>query len=418
MPQTENGAPPRCVVVHDRGSATPVGILSAAGRWCDVVFLFARHDRAPRIDERIPDGVPRVDIGGLTDDEVFARVADLAPAGVVTFSDRRLALTARLAAHRGLPYHSSRTVELLTDKFAQRTALDLAGVPSARARAVRTVAEAVAAAGEIGLPAVLKPRYGAGSVDTCRVSTADECAAVMAKFLADPRAPHDGFVLEELLVGDPAVAGPQWGDYVSVEALVTEDRVSTVCVTGKFPLAEPFRETGMVLSAPIGAETRARAAEVAADAVRALGIRHGVTHTELKLTATGPRVIEVNGRLGGYVGDILRRATGFDLLRTALADAVGERVVVPELHWRRLEYQYLLVPPVGARRLVSWNSGLRARDTPSVRSVQLRGEPGAEVDWREGTEGHLGVVSGSAADHDGVLAAVADVRRRLDMTFA
>lgn len=418
MPETHDRNRPLCVVVHDRGSATPVGILSAARQWCDVVFLFARHERAPRIDERIPDGVARVDIGGLGEDEVCALVADMAPNGVLTFSEWRLGLTARIAAHCGLPYHSTETVRLLTDKFAQRAALDAAGVPSARVRVVRTVAEVVDAAARVGLPAVLKPRNGAGSVDTCRMSTVDECDAVMAEFLADPRAPRGDFVLEELLVGDPAAAGPDWGDYVSAESVVSGDEVTTVCLTGKFPLAEPFRETGMVLPATLDETLHEASVRVAEAAVRALGIRHGVTHTELKLTQDGPRVIEVNGRMGGYVSDLLRRATGFDLPRAALAAAVGEPVVVPELRWRRLEIEYFLTPPVGASKLVSWNAPLRARDTPGVRSLELRAEPGAVVDWRLGTEGHLGVVSGSAANHDAVLAAVDDVRRRLDIIFA
>jgi hypothetical protein len=55
------------------------------------------------------------------------------------------------------------------------------------------------------------------------------------------------------------------------------------------------------------------------DTHKALGFTDGVTHTEIKLSPTGPKVIEVNGRLGGgmipYLGLL---ATGVD---TGLAAA-------------------------------------------------------------------------------------------------
>lgn len=49
------------------------------------------------------------------------------------------------------------------------------------------------------------------------------------------------FVLEEFLHG--ADSGP-FGDYVSVESLVLDGIPHHFALTGKFPLAEPFREVG------------------------------------------------------------------------------------------------------------------------------------------------------------------------------
>ena len=48
-------------------------------------------------------------------------------------------------------------------------------------------------------------------------------------------------------------AGPATGspDYVSVESLVAHGRISHFAVTGRFPLAEPFRETGFFIPADV-----------------------------------------------------------------------------------------------------------------------------------------------------------------------
>jgi hypothetical protein len=59
----------------------------------------------------------------------------------------------------------------------------------------------------------------------------------------------------------------------------------------------------------------------------ALGFTDGVTHSEFMLTASGPKVIEVNGRLGGdlipYLGSL---ATGIDPGLVAAAAATGRPV--------------------------------------------------------------------------------------------
>jgi biotin carboxylase len=68
--------------------------------------------------------------------------------------------------------------------------------------------------------------------------------------------------------------------------------------------------------------------DLATAATKALSVRTGFLDTEIKLTPSGPRVIEVNGRLGGGLPDLLQQAAGFDLLRWTLRAALGEPVTV------------------------------------------------------------------------------------------
>ncbi|MEH1098877.1 ATP-grasp domain-containing protein [Micromonospora sp. CPCC 205561] len=405
---------PTCLVVYDRGSASAVAVLSAARGVCEVVFLrLRREDAAASELWGIPEDARVVDAVGLSEDDVCELAATLRPDGVAAFNDYRLHLAARIAERCGLPFHSPKTVPALTDKYLQRTLLNAAGVPSPRARLVRGVDDAVAAVADVGLPAVLKPRNGAGSVDTARVDSLGQCRTHIAEFRA--RGSGD-LVLEELLTGDPSVAGEHWGDFVSVESVVRGEDVQTVCVTSKLPLAPPFRETGHVLPCTLSERDQAAAAAVAVAALRALGVRHGVTHTEIKLTPTGPRVIEVNGRLGGYVPVLLRRAAGFDLVRTVLRLAVDEPVTVPALVWKRMEFAYLPAPPVAARTLVSWND-VRPRDLPGIRSIELRSRPGRTLDWRDGTASSIALVHGTATTHDEILASLAELNARWNVVY-
>jgi biotin carboxylase len=95
-------------------------------------------------------------------------------------------------------------------------------------------------------------------------------------------------------------------------------------------------------AAPSGLDDAAEAELVAhaAACVRALGFRRGAFNVEVKRTSQGPRMIEVNGRLGGYsTTDIHRAVWGVDLVEQWLrssfdlpltASAGSPRCVVAE----------------------------------------------------------------------------------------
>ncbi|MGW1807058.1 ATP-grasp domain-containing protein [Streptomyces sp. NPDC002078] len=398
---------PRVAVVYDLGSATPNDILAAAHRLCDVLFV-ADFDRpaAAAARQSLLALAEVVDVTGREPEERLRLLREAAVDGVVTYSEYQLAETARLAHGLGLPYHEVELIPALVDKLVQRRILAEAGVQATRCAVIGD--DPAQALDLVGVPAVIKPRIGAGSLHTTRVDSAEEFLAVAAA-----RPAGIEFVAEQMLEGDPLVAGEFWGDYVSVESVHTASSSRQVCVTGKFALAEPFRETGMLLPATLTEEATAEVLALEAAAVRALGIRHGITHTEIKLTPDGPRIIEVNGRLGGYVPEILRRATGINLVRAALDVALGAEPRIPAARHRGVTYQYFLTPPAVAGTLTTVDGVAELAELPGVRNVETHAEPGRIVDFREGTQSHLGVVFGSAPDHD----ALRTVAESISATF-
>jgi hypothetical protein len=67
-------------------------------------------------------------------------------------------------------------------------------------------------------------------------------------------------------------------------------------------------------------------------AAAALGIREGPTSTRIRITARGPRVIELAARLGSPAEvELVRAAMGVDLNLLALKGALGERIGLDEL---------------------------------------------------------------------------------------
>jgi len=396
------------VVVYTAGGATPFELAADAE---DYELLFA----APVGD--LPEGLAELlaAIGHFVDvtDEAAgaAALAARRPAGIVAFSDRDLPLAARLATRLGLRYHSESTVLAATDKYVQRRMFREAGLRVPRFRVLDRPDQVVDALAAVGTPAVLKPVRGASSRHVYRLDGPEDALRHATDAFAAGDA--DRYVVEEMLVGCPSVAGPELGDYVSVEMLLWRGTVAYQMLISRLPLRDPFRESGFFVPGLLPAAVEAEAYRLTEAACRALGVEDGWTNVELKLTADGPVLIEVNARLGGYVAAMLYRSYGVEAVRMAFEVAVGRRPVAPTGGPSAVAFFYQILPPVGDWRLASWGSVAGLEDRSDILSVVLMAAPGDRVDWRLGTQGTIGVVEGLAERPEAVLTAVRAIERTI-----
>lgn len=242
--------------------------------------------------------------------------------GVVTWDEFAAVTAARVAGDLGLRGSSAGAVARCRDKAACRTVLDIAGVPSAAWYYVTSLAGARAAAVRIGYPVVLKPRAAGGSMGVIRVNSPAELEDAYRFTLRAAAEPESGEKKPGMLV-ESYLPGPE----VSVEVVTDRGRHHVVAVTAKQLGAEPyFEETGHIVAGAGDDPGRpsAAVATVATAALDTLGISHGVSHVELRLTPSGPRIIEVNPRIGGdLIGHLVHLATGVDLAAAAGDLAVG-----------------------------------------------------------------------------------------------
>jgi biotin carboxylase len=258
------------------------------------------------------------------------RLAQAEPvAGVMSWDESKVLQTAWAAREVGLPGGDPEAVLRCRDKFQTRQALDAAGVPQPAFALVGDVDEALAAADKIGYPVVLKPRAASASFGVVRVS---DPAALSSAFgyTRGTTVPHMPRYDLEVLVEEYLVE-PE----ISVDAAVFRGRVMPAFLAHKELGFPPyFEETGHWVSHhdPLLADPDLTDALDRAHA--ALGLTDGWTHTEFKLTDAGPKLIEVNARLGGdlipYVG---MRASGIDPGLAAAAVACGhEPDLTPTRH--------------------------------------------------------------------------------------
>jgi biotin carboxylase len=244
--------------------------------------------------------------------------------GVICWDEIRIVHAARLAAALGLPSGPPEAIACCRDKYRTRTALDAAGVAQAQSLLVSTAAEAGAAAQTLGYPVIVKPRALGASYGVSLAHGPRELAAAYAhaRGAHEDGVPHfdAGVLIEEYMDGPEISVDTAFADGVMSPMYVARK------VTGFFP---HFEEIGHVVDAadPLLEDPRLR--EVLAGAHQAVGLRNGITHTELRLTPSGPKIVEINARLGGdiipYVGWL---ASGIDPGRVAVEVACGQTPVI------------------------------------------------------------------------------------------
>jgi hypothetical protein len=192
-----------------------------------------------------------------------------------------------------------------------------------------------------------------------------------------------------------------------------------LAVTGRLPFAEPFRETGLVLPSDLSPANTAEAERVATAAITALDVRHGCLHTEVKFTPDGPRIIEVNGRVGGGIPQLVQLANGeTSVLRLAMELALGipDGLELP-LSYRRIGWQRMIAPPVSAGRIDNIVGLDRLKEIPGIDQVIVNRVAGEVVDWRRGIGDFICQVYGSADDYDELESQFALVEQALQISY-
>ncbi len=398
---------PRLAIFHDDSSAPIFELVNAASDLCRVVWVVGWSGEEPALRALARFG-DVVDLTGLDWDEAIDRVASAHPDGVVVFNDPPIRLAAEVAERLGLPFHSPSTALLLTDKLEQRVALLRAGVGTPVFVAVPSPDPLSA----VPLPAVLKPRAGAAARDTFLIETDDEFDRALAM------CPPDGELILEQWWPDRLHQSDLAADVLSVESVVRDGVVEHFMTCGRFRFDPPFRDTGGFAPCDLDDEDRVAAEELATAAAVALEVRHGILHTEVKVTPDGPRIVEVNGRLGGPISGLVTRlglpsATGW-AMRLALRLDIGP---IPPLTTSSVSFARFILAPPNAIRVASIDGVGAVRELEGVDDVRVNRGVGDAVDVRSGYLSHVLQVNGIATSHAQLLSLVENIDSSLRLVF-
>ena len=279
--------------------------------------------------------------------------------GICTFVELSAPLAARLSEKFNLPGHSVSSVALARDKHQTRRAVEAHA--STGQYAIRnylisngTDAELRKAAELVGFPAVLKPVSGAASLGVQKVNSIEELlrtyrvindlvselivssgalerrvkTATTESESESTEASAEQFHSNVSSLQNTAIVLEEYisGQEVDIDIVLCEGEITFCEISDNGPTEEPyFGETynccPTLLSQTEQDELKDMALRITKEA---LGFRSGVFHVEAKMSPYGPRLIEVNCRMGGGpIRAVHLARSNVDLVVEQLLLAVG-----------------------------------------------------------------------------------------------
>jgi formate-dependent phosphoribosylglycinamide formyltransferase (GAR transformylase) len=249
-----------------------------------------------------------VDVGVMTDTVRWIQGKVWVDRLEATIEAHTLA-TAQVRENCTIPGTSVRTAWLCRDKPSMKEALRAAGVPTAASTAAESAADVLAFADAVGYPLILKPRSGAGALDTTRVDGRAELDAALARFGGQGVA---SIAVEEFVEGHEG-----FYDTVSIDGHAALDFVShyypNVLEAMRARWISPqFVSTNRVDSVPDYGQLK----EMGARVNDALGIGTSATHMEWFFGPKGLRFSEIGCRPPGVgAWDLYSAGNDLDLYR-------------------------------------------------------------------------------------------------------
>jgi hypothetical protein len=216
---------------------------------------------------------------------------------------------AQVREHLGIPGMDPVTARNFRDKDQMKTVLEAAGVPCARHRLAVSAADATSFASEVSFPLVVKPPAGAGAKSTFRL---DDPGDLRAWLDTVPPTPDRPALMEEFLTGEEGSY-----DSVMVDGQIVWDSISNYLPTPLEVLRNPWMQWVVLLPRDIDGPEYVGIRQVAPVALRALGLRTGLTHMEWFRRPDGTvAVSEVGARPpGAQITSMLCYVHDFDLYR-------------------------------------------------------------------------------------------------------
>lgn len=382
---------------------SPKLLIIGAGREQLPAFQIARRlgltilatDRDPAAPGRtLADQFVQVSTDDLTANLAVARQHQIQ--GVMTLClESSVPVVAAIATRLGLPGISEQTAFLATNKNAMRAALAQAGVAQPPFRPVVKLADAQAFLADQGLPLVVKPSDGSGQKATALLYEADQLAAWVAKAQAHAR---DGQAIVEGFIP---------GREINVTVVVHRGRIQVTSLSDRVTAALPHFGIALRHVAPpdLDPSGRTQVEQLAAVAVRAIGMDEGIAYPQILWDGTQAWLVEIAARIpGGFMADVARYVSGIDLVEVAILQALGRPFELADLARQEPKPGFVVdfitrldVP--GAVQRVSQIQGLdAAQNSPGVERVFLGLKPGDPIPALTHSGARFGAIFASGAD--------------------
>ncbi|MBI4513102.1 MAG: ATP-grasp domain-containing protein [Gemmatimonadetes bacterium] len=288
---------------------------------------------------------------------------------ILAAEDDGAVVAAKAAAELALPHNPVTAVEAARYKHRMRDCLAQAGIPTPGFQILSAHDEPAEIARRVRFPCVLKPVFLAASRGVIRANDPSEFQRAferVLRLLRQPDVAERGGAMARLILVEDYVPGTE----VALEGLLTEGSLRALAIFDKpEPLEGPFfEETIYVTPSRLPAAVQEEVVACTTETTKALGLRTGPVHAELRLNDAGLWILEVAPRsIGGLCSRVLRFDGGVSLEELILRHALG--MDVAGLERERLAAGVMMIPIPGRGVLREVRGLPEAGQVPGVEDV-------------------------------------------------
>lgn len=249
-------------------------------------------------------------------EKILEECKKIKPDAVATIASDLANITVQyLASRLNLPANSDECIEISTNKYKMRQALQKGGVKVPHFEKVSS-AEELGDCSAFCFPVIVKPTDRSGSRGITKVLRKEDLSEAIKVSCENS--------FEKKAIVEEYIEGPEF----SCEAISFNGKHEILTVTQKFTTGAPhFIETGHIEPADISGEMLEKVKKTILKSLDALNIKFGASHSEFRITPSGEiGIIEIGSRMGGdCIGsDLVRLSTGKDFVRAVIDTALGK----------------------------------------------------------------------------------------------
>lgn len=231
---------------------------------------------------------------------------------VIAFHDDAQVLAIKIAELLGLPNKlSAESVINTQNKQNMREILTASGIPSTPSAFVSSTEDVTRfiETFNAGTKFIIKPNSGTGSEGIYEITNLN--SSLDSQILSQVHYPA---LIESFIEGRE----------FSVEGISIAGNHHIIAITEKFKHSGTYMESGHLIPARLDAKESALISEYVASCLTALKITHGLNHSEIILSQSGPVLIETHTRGGGdRIADLVKLSTGVDLFEVSTRLQLG-----------------------------------------------------------------------------------------------
>ncbi|MCY8234412.1 ATP-grasp domain-containing protein [Priestia endophytica] len=245
-------------------------------------------------------------------------------ASVFTMNEYRIPLTSKISEvlqlDYMLPYEAANACR---NKKLARKRLNEAGVGPVQYHLVTSQDDVASKVQDSDFPLIVKPSNDSGSKNVYLCKNLQEVSTAVQNILQGAENIVGQTIDSEVLI-EEFLEGPEF----SVESVTVHGRTTIIGITRKVVTPYPLSiEVGHDFPAQLSPHQEKDIEKLVIESLKVIGVDFCVTHTEVKLTEKGPKIVEINARPGGdEIPELVKAVNGIDLKTLAFYVTLGKGI--------------------------------------------------------------------------------------------